>query len=200
MCGFVCVSDVKWVHVSKIVRMCVQILVDPILLHTTCCSHAQSTRIFHSCFYWIIFYLVASQRVFASLWMCCSPDTDDTVHWISRLIRGFLIYSMWFMRLDPFMKIYEKSPICIYEKKRFWVFQAPLSSPISFFHFSFQRRGLSGIYNVNHYHPSKNTFSQRLDLNIECCYFKLQFVAVLNRCSLWWDKLVFISMLFMQLF
>lgn len=43
------------------------------------------------------------------------------------------------MRLDPFMKIYEKSPVCVDVMKGFGgygVFQAPLSELISFIHFS----------------------------------------------------------------
>lgn len=67
-------------------------------------------------------------------------------------------------------------------QERVWVFQAPLSVLISFFHFS---RGIYlGFKMWIIITPPKHIFSLRLDFwEIECCYFKLLFVPVLYRCK-----------------
>lgn len=64
----------------------------PVLLGTTYCYFSKATTL---CFYWIIFSWAG---ITASLW---ESRSDDGVHWFSRLIRGFLICSPWFLRLNP---------------------------------------------------------------------------------------------------
>lgn len=83
--------------------------------------------------------------------------------------------------------------------ERFGVFLAPLSALISFFHFSrgvYQGFQMWIIITPPKHFQSKIGFSE----NSDCCYFKLWFVPILNRCSSWWDKPIFICILFMKLF
>lgn len=93
-------------------------------------------------------------------------------------------------------KLYEKSSICIYEKKGLGYFRFFYRSS---YLFSFQQKVLSGIWNVNHNHPSKTHFHSEIGFWGKHWILILE-ATILNRCFLWWNKSFCICMFFVKLF
>lgn len=172
-----CVSLRCSPHVHTCVYcMCVPIITEPILRHTTCCSHSSSATSQRLLLNYLLFGRIAAR-------LCRSLNVPLSRHWWHSSLdlapnqRLFNVFCVIHEIGSIYEDLWKVSHLHLCEE-RVWVFQAPLSTLISLFHFG---RGVYlGFKMWIIITPPKHIRSLRLDFreNIECCFFKALFVSV----------------------